>query len=136
MELATETADEYSRAEEIGAKAGHSRTPGVALGYGVFAVVNKGRWLIECPHCPSARMAHRDRTFWCPGCGNADVGGQSIVVEWPADWQLIEQLLLVRPVANRNWLLRESVADLARQNVDRGLPDFGVEPTPRPGGGG
>ena len=135
MDLLTETDDEYATAERIGAQAGREKVPGVALGYGVFAIVNKGRWLIECPHCSSARMAHRDRMFWCPGCGNADVGGQSIVVEWPADWQTIEQLLAVRPVGNRNWLLRESVHDLARQNIDRGLPDFGVAATPRPGEG-
>jgi hypothetical protein len=138
VDLIVESDADFELAEYLGARAGFEKVPGVALGFTVFAQVNRGRWLVECPHCPSARLTAPGRLFWCPSCGNRAVAGQGMTVDWPADWETIERLLMVRPVENRNWVVRrsgaESVAELAAENVAHGLPDCGV--AARSDGGG
>lgn len=122
MPLIVETADDFAQAEYIGAKAGHTRTPGVALDVTAAAVVNHGRWIVECPWCPSARLAAPGRPFWCPSCGNAQVGGQAVAVVWPDDPAGVERVLMVRPVGNRNMLAGETLEVLVGENEAHDLP--------------
>lgn len=44
-----------------------------------------GRWIVDCPFCPSAQIAaETDPRFLCSDCLNAPVGGAYVATEWPA----------------------------------------------------
>lgn len=89
-----------------------------AAGPIVFAQVNQGRWIIQCPWCPSAEYASiEDHRFFCTDCINGPVGGAWLPVHWPDDVNLIEQLLAVRPRRARNWLPGETVDHLVEENM-------------------
>jgi hypothetical protein len=75
----------------------------------VDAYVNHGRWVVNCPSCPSAALA--GVTFACSECGFGPAG-----VQWPEEAALIEAALRPRPLVNRNWVPGESVTDLVREN--------------------
>lgn len=85
----------------------------------VDAYVNHGRWVGDCPFCPSASMVSPDDPrFFCAECANAAVGGQYVPVAFPADVERIENELVQRPVAaNRNWQPGETATDLAAETV-------------------
>ena len=87
------------------------------------AVVNAGRWVVQCPDCTGAQMcAVSDPRFLCVNCLNAGNGGQWRPVAVPANRTAIEALLLVRPLAvNRNWLPGETVAHLQAENTAAGV---------------
>ena len=90
---------------------------GVADNPVVFAVVNHGRWICQCPFCAGAEMLHdRDRLFMCMSCWNEKVGGQLLKVKLPRARAAIEQALLVRPLENRIWEVGETVAFLLKEN--------------------
>lgn len=93
---------------------------GQALAINVY--VNHGRWIAECPDCHGAQVASRvDRRFMCHCCGNVLIQQRWRRVIWPARPEEIEEALAERPVsATRNWRPGESIADLARENLDRG----------------
>lgn len=87
----------------------------------VQAYVNHGRWVADC-ECGGAEIVDPARpTFFCVSCGNAGHGGQSRAVEFPDYVAGIEIILAVRPIINRNWLVGESLLDLARENKAHGL---------------
>lgn len=87
------------------------------LGSVLTAYVNNGRWVADCP-CGAGVSIHPDWQFaGCLGCF-----GTFTVIRVPADWQVIERALLVRPITNRHWLPFEDLDDLQRQNVDHDLP--------------
>lgn len=75
----------------------------------VKARVNHGRWVADCPACPSAQLA--GETFVCADCGSGP-----FTVVWPRSAGKIEDALEVRPVANRNWNPGESLARLRAEN--------------------
>lgn len=87
--------------------------------------VNHSRWIVRCPFCPSAQLAHDgDRRFMCVECHNQTVDGKWVPVGWPeADVRDdIEGLLEVRPTPKtRNWREPETVEDLEAENAERGL---------------
>jgi len=86
--------------------------------------VNQGRWIVRCPACAGAENADPDEPwFYCLSCYNGAFDGRWLPVQWPAERAAIEVELLKRPQAeNRNWLPPgESVADLRRENRERGL---------------
>lgn len=93
----------------------------VAKDVTVRAFVNHGRWIVQCPFCPSAQIAcDADRRFWCVDCHNQAVGGAWLRVVWPSKRQreLIEALLLQRPdVRTRNWLPHERIEDVQREQA-------------------
>lgn len=93
-----------------------------AVGGDLPAYVNHGRWVVNCPSCPSAQNASFDDPwFWCPTCGS---GGMWHKVTFPKQRTAIEVLLEKRPdITTRNWLPGESVADLRRENTDHGIRD-------------
>ena len=89
--------------------------------------VNHGRWIVECPCCPSAALAGpgfvTDR-FLCAECQNAAAGGRYFEVEWPdkQTCQRIYTLLTRRPDAeNRNWFPGEPGEMLEAENLEHGL---------------
>ncbi len=89
--------------------------------------VNHGRWIVECPCCPSAALAGpgfvTDR-FLCAECGSSAAGGRYFEVVWP-DREMtrrVMRLLAIRPdVENRNWFPGEPVEILEAENIEHGL---------------
>ena len=103
--------------------AGRQLPPPMARANRVQAVVNHGRWVIECPshECGGAVIASEGDPFMCPYCFNASNEGRWYNVQFPPDKKRIEATLLKRPDRNRNWLLGESVAQLENENRVRGI---------------
>ena len=106
-------------------KPGEKAPPAVALpANSIMAYINEGRWIAECPAGDGMAFcaSFREPLFWCPLCGNAANGGQWLNVAFPPQKAAIERLLLLRPaVQNRNWVWPETVAGLARENLDHWL---------------
>lgn len=69
-----------------------------------YARVDLGRWIVDCPWCKSAQHASReDHRFLCVECVNAAVQGSWVPVQWPAEWQAIEEALRHRPDKGNQW---------------------------------
>lgn len=84
----------------------------------VRAVVNQGRWVVECPDCGSAQLASLDdRRFMCVECANVSVAGLWRPIIVPRDSSQIARLLAQRPEKNRNWLPGESLSALREENA-------------------
>lgn len=107
--------------------------PGVA-----YAEANCGRWIARCPrpYCTNALALEREQAgFVCEGglaCGMA------APLEWPADPDAIEAILLQRPVpTTRNWLPGETLQQLLEENaVHHCIPGDWLElAKAQPGGG-
>lgn len=84
----------------------------------VYAIVNEGRWMTQCPFCASAQEASQtDPFFYCARCQNEPVSNQSVPVAWPDDHAEVERLLVERPFReNRYWEPSEPVAQLVAEN--------------------
>lgn len=83
----------------------------------VAARANWGRWVVDCPRCPSAIKV---RT-WTGGTTCWECGTQSEVV-WPDAAEDIIRLLMFRPnPATRNWEPGETLHDLLAENVAHGI---------------
>lgn len=83
------------------------------------AYVNHGRWVADCPTpgCGGAMLVLRGGEFLCGTCFNAEIGGEYRPIEWPADPEAIEALLVVRPLpVHMNWAPGEPLAVLAAEN--------------------
>ena len=87
------------------------------------ARVEGGKWIADCPFCPSAQVVSPlDPRFLCAGadgCANGQVGGAFATVAFPRAEMCaeIEAVLLARPDRNvRAWYPHETVADLEAQN--------------------
>ena len=95
----------------------------------VYAYINHGKWIIECPSpgssCSAAILGHPDMPeFFCPSCGNAVWDGKWLHVVFPDETTVhqIEALLSVRPdITSRNWVPPETVDDLKLENKVNGL---------------
>lgn len=98
----------------------------------VFARHNWGRWIIDCPACPSAlTVPPGTAAADCWDCG-ADLGQ----VVWPPDPGGIEVILAMRPDPNtRSWEPGETLAALLAENAAHDLiPDAWHELTAAAGG--
>lgn len=95
-----------------------------AVGAHVPVEVNDSRWLVKCPACNGAQVAHKtDRRFFCIDCLNETAGGLWVTVDWPDDPDAIEAALDARPVAHtRGWVPGETVADLLAENAAHQVP--------------
>lgn len=86
-----------------------------------LAFVEHGRWLVRCPFCPSAQIASRTkRRFFCVECGHVAQEDHPswLAVQWPTQWERIEQLLGRRPDRmSRNWVVGEPVERLEAENA-------------------
>ncbi len=87
----------------------------------VYAYVNHGRWVVDCPWCSGAEFAFEEGAFFCESCRNAGAGGKPIRALFPATRQAIERALDGRPVQNRNWRPGESLQQLRAENIEHGL---------------
>jgi hypothetical protein len=96
---------------------------GEAAGPILAPEVNHGRWIVRCPACAGAENADPEEPwFYCLSCCNVAFDGRWLPIQWPPERTAIEVELLKRPLAeNRNWLPGESVADLRRENRERGV---------------
>lgn len=91
--------------------------------------LNHGRWVVNCPSidCAAAVLVLpwqmlavcdcRDRDF----CQHGRLCGTLIQIDWPADWQQIEQTVRGRPITNRNWMPGESLTRLLEENMAHGV---------------
>ena len=102
--------------------------PQTAIKGELTAQVNHGRWLVQCPICPSAAYAPREvPLFYCVECGSKENAGYWYRVIYPDQKRRIEALLLKRPAvlprsaANRNWTPGETIADVERDNIAHGV---------------
>lgn len=89
------------------------------------ARVDAGRWIADCPFCPSAQHVSKvDRRFFCSDCLMMTVDGAMIHVLWPSDDKIaeIERLLGLRKVAAMHWRPDESLDQLIAENVEHGVP--------------
>jgi len=84
----------------------------------VKAFVNKGNWLVICPHCGGAEYAWEEGWFFCCSCKNSYLGHRYRRLVFPTDRAEIEAALVVRPLENRNWHITETVEDLERENKE------------------
>lgn len=89
----------------------------------IAARVNHGRWIVDCPACPSAALLEQAQEEGpsrgaCRDCG-APFG--LVVVPGSADRRALEDALARRPVANQNWEPGETLADLLVENELQGV---------------
>lgn len=92
---------------------GRGMTPRDGAG-SVFAYVNHGRWVADCP-CGGAELVTETRPLLCGSCGMVRR------VVWPPDAEDIENLLAVRvDEKTQNWNPGETLAGLAFENERRG----------------
>ena len=95
----------------------------------VFATINEGRWIAECPtHDGGAIVVSQTQPYFlCPTCGSPENAGNWYHIIFPSDKRVIENLLLKRPAKdnfqaiNRNWKPGETIADLQRENNEHGI---------------
>ena len=88
----------------------------------VAAYVSAGRWVVDCPDCKSAVLApFTDRRFMCVECANRENDGRWRPVAWPDNRADIEFLLEMRPQQNQNWAPGETLAQLAKENMEHGV---------------
>lgn len=98
----------------------------------VEAFVNKGIWLVMCPKCNGAEFAWEEGWFICCSCKNSYCGHKYRRLIFPKDRNEIEELLVVRPLENRNYKgplqSDETLEDLReenRQHASELLPEGG-----------
>lgn len=90
-----------------------------ARGDSITVYANEGRWLADCPYCNAGMTTQQDwPDIRCFGCS-----GIYATVVWPdaETAKDIEAELLMRPMKFQNWIPGESVAQLARENLDHRL---------------
>ena len=83
--------------------------------------VERGMWVVDCP-CRGAQMACRtDHRVFCPDCQNQHSDqGYWVRVQWPSDWQMVEDALAPRPRYNQNWNPGEDLSGLWLENLANG----------------
>lgn len=96
----------------------------------VPAIVNQGRWIVECATagCGGAVVASEKAPyFFCPYCGNEGNGGKWLEVKFPKEKEKIEAELLKRPARRdfeahfRNWRPGEFMKELQDENERMGI---------------
>lgn len=81
----------------------------------VQARILYGRWLVDCPVCRGANdVDPAEPVYLCSSCGWPE---RFAPVEFPPDQAQIEQVLLKRPIHNRNWQPGETLARLVAENI-------------------
>ncbi len=97
------------------------------------ARVNWGRWLADCPAVPCVHPVTGERAagaeyvaagfpFMCQWCWNQDIDGRFREVEFPAEYDAIEAVLVARiEPESRNWTPGETVVDLQVENIAHGV---------------
>ena len=84
--------------------------------------INHGRWIVDCPFCPSAELMNESGLFMCQSCWNINNGRAYHNVAKPNNRIKVERALLKRPEQeNRNWKPGETVAQLLAENIEHGV---------------
>ena len=83
----------------------------------LLTYVNHGRWVVKC-ECGGAEKAWEEGFFMCQSCFNAGHKHQYRKSVFPKDRVKIEELLSLRSLPNRNWLLGETINDLEAENKE------------------
>lgn len=79
----------------------------------ITAYANDGRWVADCPNCNSGISLQREwESACCFGCG---VSYKADQIDWPEEFDAIEDELMKRPMKNQNWYPHETVADLVTE---------------------
>jgi hypothetical protein len=98
-----------------------------------YVEANHGRWIVRCPYCLGAQVAHRtDHRYLCADCLNGGTARWAAVT-WPADAELAERVLEVRPAEAASWnpwpprpgipgASGETLAMLVGENARMGYP--------------
>lgn len=81
------------------------------------AYVNHGRWILKC-ECGGAEKAWEEEKFMCLSCLNSGHKHQYRKAIFPSNRTAIEAILIKRPLANRNWLPVETLAQLRKENKE------------------
>ena len=81
------------------------------------AYVNHGRWLVKC-ECGGCEKVWEEGWVMCQSCLNAAQGHKYRRTVFPTTRKKIEEILIVRPLPNRNWSPGETLADLRRENEE------------------
>ena len=86
------------------------------------AIVNHGRWMVKCPFCAGAEVLYLERLqFMCLSCFNAEAQYKFLRVKLPKAWRRIEEILMRRPIQNRNYegeTLKQLLAENEREGVE------------------
>lgn len=86
------------------------------------AQISNSSWIVKCPYCANAIIHEPGAPFYCSNCLMEANDGFALTVEYPENRAEIEAVLLKRPVpANRNWVPKETLADLEKENADHGI---------------
>ena len=116
------------------------------VGKPVYAQVDFGQWVAECPVCDGAEsVMPEEPIFYCFSCGNFENHGKPRKVIFPSEKEMkdIEKILLERPVKvrrgaheiertlnaepviidkhgvlSRTWVPGETVSDLRKENKE------------------
>jgi len=88
----------------------------------VYARVNHGRWIADCPFCTGSEMVwfEEPSAFFCFSCRNKAVDGHLLRVDIPKNYMKIEDILLIRHPVNRNWQ-GETLSALKSENTKVGV---------------
>lgn len=81
----------------------------------LVAYVNHGRWVVKC-ECGGCEKAWEECLFMCQNCWNSRHKHKLRLAMFPNKRKEIEQVLMVRPLPNRNWKLGETLAFLKAEN--------------------
>jgi len=90
---------------------------GIDDGVPLKAYVNRGRWVIKC-ECGGAEYAFEARIFMCRSCWNSRYRHQYRRFTFPRSRKRIENLLIIRPLENRNWFNDEPISHLEAENIE------------------
>lgn len=86
-----------------------------------YVEANWSAWIARCPrpHCTNAMTLDRGQVLFV--CAGDDSCGMTAPLIWPADPDVIEAILQMRPIARtRNWLPGETLEDLLAENAANG----------------
>jgi hypothetical protein len=89
------------------------------------AFVNQGRWLVKC-ECGGAEFAWEEGLFMCQSCWNSAHKHNFRKSVFPKRRKQIEEMLEVRPLMNRNFLVTDTVEILQAENSEHKSDLLGV----------
>lgn len=81
------------------------------------AHINHGNWSVKC-ECGGSEFAWEEGFFMCRSCFNGNHKHKYRKAIFPKDRTKIEELLLIRPLQNRNWYPNETLAQLRAENKE------------------
>lgn len=83
----------------------------------IKAEINHGHWIARCNFCAGAEEVDpQEDVFYCLSCGMMENASKPMQVEFPPNKADIEEILLKRPIGNRNWIWTETLAQLRGEN--------------------